>query len=528
MRNFFVRSVFLMICSFFLSGVLRAQTPEVERWGVFEWSQRVTPIGNPFTDVRVHGIFTMGNKSDTVPGFYDGDGFFRIRYMPGTSGIWTFRTLSDMPALNGSSGRFNCISPSKGNHGMVKVDPPHRFKYEDGKPCHPFGTTLYSWTHQGDSLEHLTLKSLSRTPFNKVRMCIFPKRYDWCENEPVFYPYVRKPSPAGTFAWDYTRFDPAFFQHLEQRIIELGKMGMEADLILFHPYDKGHWGFDRMDHAANIAYLRYVIARLSAYRNVWWSVANEFDLVKTKQLWEWDSYVDLLHEEDPYGHLVSVHHSMEYYDVRRPGITHASIQNGSLVEDFGRAGTLRDVYNKPVIYDEVGYEGNTPRRWGNLPAEELVHHHWQGILAGTYVTHGETYLDPNDVIWWARGGVLKGRSPERIGFLRRMIDSTGSFDYIDKWRNDHVSMTADQRHILIYFGRERPVSWKFALPAKTGLPDGTRFRAELIDTWDMKRTPLNTRFTLKKTGPYTIEDVQGKRIPLSGRPYLAILLTRVD
>ena len=207
---------------FLLQGYsIFSQVKMVERWGVFEWSKRVAPIGNPFTDVRVHGIFTMGNKSDTVPGFYDGDGVFRIRYMPGTPGIWTFRTMSDMPALNGSSGRFNCISPSTGNHGMVKVDPPHRFKYADGKPCHPFGTTLYSWTHQGDSLEQITLQSLLRSPFNKVRMCIFPKRYDWCENEPVFYPYVRKPSPAGTFAWDYTRFDPAFFQHLEQRIKEL-------------------------------------------------------------------------------------------------------------------------------------------------------------------------------------------------------------------------------------------------------------------------------------------------------------------
>ena len=31
-----------------------------------------------------------------------------------------------------------------------------------------------------------------------------------------------------------------------------------------------------------------MIARLAAYRNVWWSLANEYDFMKTKDLAEWD------------------------------------------------------------------------------------------------------------------------------------------------------------------------------------------------------------------------------------------------
>ncbi len=77
-----------------------------------------------------------------------------------------------------------------------------------------------------------------------------------------------------------TRFNPAFFRHLEKRVGQLRELGIEADLILFHPYDKGHWGFDRMDAAADDRYLRYVVARLAAYRNVWWSLANEYDFMK--------------------------------------------------------------------------------------------------------------------------------------------------------------------------------------------------------------------------------------------------------
>ena len=59
-------------------------------------------------------------------------------------------------------------------------------------------------------------------------------------------------------------------------------------MILFHPYDWDKWGFDRMTDEVDDFYLKYVVARLSAFRNVWWSLANEFHLVhgKTDDDWE--------------------------------------------------------------------------------------------------------------------------------------------------------------------------------------------------------------------------------------------------
>ena len=36
------------------------------------------------------------------------------------------------------------------------------------------------------------------------------------------------------------------------------------------------------DTAHDEAYLRYAVARLGAYRHVWWSMANEWDLVACK------------------------------------------------------------------------------------------------------------------------------------------------------------------------------------------------------------------------------------------------------
>lgn len=70
-------------------------------------------------------------------------------------------------------------------------------------------------------------------------------------------------------------------------IDSLASFGCEADLILFHPYDKGYWGFDSMPMEVNLRYLQYLQARLSSFHNVWWSLANEYDLVKQKSEDEW-------------------------------------------------------------------------------------------------------------------------------------------------------------------------------------------------------------------------------------------------
>ena len=71
-------------------------------------------------------------------------------------------------------------------------------------------------------------------------------------------------------------------------------------------------------------------------------------------------------------------------------MTHVSIQSS----DLEKARELCATYRKPVIYDECKYEGNIPRRWGNISAQEMVRRFWLGTCRGAYVGHGETYLDP--------------------------------------------------------------------------------------------------------------------------------------
>ena len=68
-------------------------------------------------------------------------------------------------------------------------------------------------------------------------------------------------------------------------------------------------------------HLRYIVASLSAYRNVWWSMANEFDHLKTKTMSDWDRYFQIVQKSDPYDHLRSVHNGYVLYDYTKPWVS---------------------------------------------------------------------------------------------------------------------------------------------------------------------------------------------------------------
>lgn len=512
-----------------LAGRLPA-ADAVEQWGVFELTLAGPASGNPFVDVTLSATFVHGDHRANVSGFYDGQGQYRVRFMPHRTGEWRFETRSNVPALNNRSGTFNCQKPTAGNHGPVVVRNTFHFAYADETPYFPIGSTCYAWNHQGEALEKQTLATLKQGTFNKLRFCVFPKHYAYNQNEPPFYPFE---SPRGAEAtplagrWDFTRFNPAFFQHLERRIADLRDLGIVADLILFHPYDKGHWGFDRMPAEADDRYLRYLIARLAAYRNVWWSLANEFDFMQEKTDADWDRFFRIVADSDPYGRLRSIHNGTRLYNHTHPWVTHASIQNGSAVAEPGRALLYRDVYRKPIVLDEVKYEGDIPQRWGNLSAEEMVHRFWLGTIGGTYVGHGETYRRPDEILWWSKGGVLRGQSPPRIAFLRKVMEAgpaTG-IDPIDKWQDDRTAGKAGE-YYLIYFGRDRPAEWAFELP-RAGLKSGMRFTVELLDTWEMTVTPVDGEFVVKADTGYRYRSEGERAVKLPRKPYMALRIRRV-
>eukprot|EP00041_Stephanoeca_diplocostata_P010686 m.170086 g.170086 ORF g.170086 m.170086 type:complete len:549 (-) comp18258_c0_seq1:254-1900(-) len=398
----------------------------------------------------------------TVAGFFDGGSDYRIRFAPPYAGTWRYVTHSNVDALNNHTGTVTVAPASRGNHGPVHSQG-YAFVHADGTPHFSVGTTSYQWSSKDFDMQEETLETLLRGPdgagpvFSKIRMTVFPKWYDYNHANPVQTgaPYDILPSSPAANAtnwhcvgsdcaalsgsFDLQRFNVSYWHNYDRLLRRLQGMSVVADVIVFHPYDGGHWGFDCMggrdprtyNTTHDDFYLKYLAARISSFSNVWWAMANEWSFCKCKSRGVtgdngpspiWDALFRTLSTADVYRRQMSIHNGDVLYNHSQPWITHVSLQGHETDTP-----TLRPKYQKPVVWDEERYEGNVTSSWGQLSGAEMADRFWWGMSMGAYVGHSEALLRANvasddaQPLWWAKGGILTGTSPARIRWFRSLF-----------------------------------------------------------------------------------------------------------
>ncbi len=507
----------------------------MKQYETFELCWRGAELHENYASIDLRAVFSNGDTQVAVKGFYDGGGEYKVRFLPMRPGLWRWK-VSGVICDEGET-----VCEPAAAHGPVYADGT-AFRYADGTFFYPFGTTVYALIHQDAALIEQTMRTLERAPFNKIRLCVFPKHYDFNHNEPSSYAFER--DTGGT--WDPNRPCIPFWQTLDRQIARLGSMGIQVDLILFHPYDR--WGFNGMGSEKDRIYLDYLLRRLSAFPNIWWSLANEYELCKRTEE-DWFAIEGFVAENDPYHHLLSCHNIFKLWDASRPLTTHASIQSKS----FYRIGDWFRRWQKPIMIDECCYEGNIEPFWGCISGKEMSRRFWRCVVSGAYCTHGETFYSDDEVLWWAKGGVLKGESAPRIAFCRSVIERLpGHLEQEDSFYDKLVFLKqrseAEQEAVLsrlddasrrmiraflasgenledaraaerfwyghigetvfLRFYDTRPVARD-----TLKLPEGRTYRLELLDTWNMTRTVV-------------AHGVSGEYVAaLPGRTDMALLVT---
>jgi hypothetical protein len=132
-----------------------------------------------------------------------------------------------------------------------------------------------------------------------------------------------------------------------------------------------------------------------------------------------------------------------------------------------------------------------------------------GIAEGGYVGHGETYLHPQDILWWSKGGVLHGQSAPRIKFLRQIIEGNVQRGLEPLSLYDLYAAHEGERYYIFYLGEHQPAAWNFPLP------EGKRYRCDILDPWKMTITTQVGMFS------------GASRLVLPGKPYLALQFREV-
>src|SRR5262249_21806028 len=151
------------------------------------------------------------------------------------------------------------------------------------------------------------------------------------------------------------------------------------------------------------------------------------------------------------------------------------------------------------------------------------------VTRGGYAGHGETFAHKDDLLWWAKGGNLRGESWRRIGFLRDLIEEDVKIGLDPAtpgtWPWTRVSVASEGDYRLIYLGEHQPAAlWVDGLPK-----DERDYEVDIIDTFEMtitpaKRLPSPSLPRLRQRGG-VLSDGRPRSafaVEMPGKPYQAI------
>ncbi|MFI7633124.1 DUF5605 domain-containing protein [Nonomuraea sp. NPDC049400] len=327
----------------------------------------------------------------------------------------------------------------------------------------PMATTALGWHLHGEKRRAQTLATLESSPFDRVRMAACATR--------------------------------CTLDELEERVAELAAIGVDAELVLLHPGD------GIADLGAAVRYLAEVVPRLAPHANVWWSLAADPAAFPFLSEHDWARLADLVAEEDPGHHPLSITVEAGSPLLWRRAFTHGSVRAPSPRDAWMQT---RD-HHKPVLMDMCGYEGDSDDPWLSLTAEQVVSQAWDGAVRRRYLTHGESYADDDGLTWSEAGGTLAGAAVPRLALLREVIAGTpAEARYRDR---DAPMLELPGQFYLEFCGEHRFPQREYEVPAG-------RYEVEVIDTWEMTVTPLG------------VQEGETVSVPLPGTVGQAVRLRR--
>ena len=357
---------------------------------------------NPYASVELRAEFRSpdGGRTKVASGFWDGGRQFRIRFSPDYVGRWDLRILSNLESVDRKVFSFQAVEARA--PGFLQVFNTRYFKYTSGNEAH-------YWI--GD-----TALAVADTPFETFKR-IADRRVDQKFNHVRGLVLGVGVTPAKVLA------DPDFpnvehFRQLDQKVRYLSERGVFFDVVFADRNDQLTKLLPRRQQRER--YIRYVVARLGAYRVTWQGIeAFETYANGRKLLTEVFGYVS---EWDPMKHPRSsaalATSSALIEDGWMDFIVQSNASPGLMSVDY-------DSHLMPVVNIGLGSE-NSGAGGEGVSTADLRKAAWRAAVRGHNVTFANTGTDGRGAPPDARFADSPGA--RQMTILRDFMEQTRYFD----------------------------------------------------------------------------------------------------
>jgi len=478
---------------------------QVQRWHPHDFvfhsdAKAENPFAVPFS-AEVTG---PGDVRFSMPGFFDGDGTWKVRISPTAEGRWSIITRSTLPSLDGRRTSLDCIPNTAARiHGGLRIDPKHprHFVFEDGGRYFLMGYECdWLWALDMGKPELKTLDAfldkLATNGFNYLILNAYAHDTAWRKGKTGDDDY----GPPPTYAWegsnekpDHSRFNLAYWKHYDRVIDALCQRGMIAH-VMIKVYNK-MVNSPAKGSAEDDLFFRWMIARYAAYPNINWDFSKEAN--NEKDLDYKKDRLLFLRRNDPYRRPITVHDDHATYD---RGMYNDLLDYRSDQQHSKWLPTLLEHRQQrlwPVVNVEFGYEpgpkGLNDKTYGVVqPPEEVCRRAWEVYMAGGYGAYYYTYtawdvLRPEDT----------PRGYAYFKHLREFFEGTSYWrmEPADGLVSDGYCLADRGQEYVVFLNKSQPFSLKLedlAAPARAEWfhpLTGERQQAGMVAKGTVRLTP---------------------------------------
>lgn len=385
---------------------MMAMATEVHKWEVtdLQFSAKVPQGINPFT-VDFSAAFTgPSGQVMEIPGFYNGDKEWTVRFSASEAGEWEYSTSSEITSLDGKKGTVVVSEKvTTGSHGavVIPVDNPQHFAYEDGTPYFLMAYEcdwLYALDYHNKvaipKTEHF-LDLLARNGCTQVVLNVFSYDVSWPKDEKLnLHPEHEFGGPEEIFPFlgnnsdpDYSALNVEFFKRFDRTVAALNDRGIVAHLMIYVWNKLVNW--PGMYTEADNMYFDYVVKRYQAFQNVVWDISKEaltYGRADDEYILE---RISRLRSLNVYNRLVTVH-DYGFCNRHPESVDFISMQTWTNTLYTFTLNTVRKYSDKPVFnIEHGGYEKSPYVVWtGDYNDPEIcLRRNYMCLFGGGYSTY---------------------------------------------------------------------------------------------------------------------------------------------